>query len=468
MNRAVALPASILASLAVSACAPNNAKLTDGSYIAFLSDGTSLSLAKEKIVPEDYDQNWTVDCRDFETPEDEEALKLDNALKICGPVNWPPLYEEWAKQAGFRVVTEQLDPWRGEALITAEGDLQISFHHHAPGGADMRFVLSVDPDFGPVTCQQKEDGSGTERIPLDGDWVGEWSKELDALADLDDDQRAPYEHLLAVPGGRLVFLNAFSYQLNPVDVDGQIWELPETWVAGAAEGRFSEEDVYHRKARYGEPSVYNLLEVEGSDSTAGTFYTGVDPHDLWYCDLADGADTMTGECEDRDSFPDTLDGTMVQQDERAREVADGVRIEIERMTKVVAGDPDENGNPIYEYAADADPVFTYAPIAHTNFWRRPDGLPAGLDGWSELHYNYVVFSGDSQLEEGGSATGAFSLVLDSASSSSRVFIKGSFEIPRIRKDHWKTENLAEQKLIEAGVELCSAASEHDAAPAAGE
>jgi hypothetical protein len=455
MHRA-AVPVSVLCAL-FTACAPNNAVLTEGSYIAFLSEGTALSLTKEEVVPEDYDVNYNVDCREFATEEDQAALELDNPLRICGENLWPPEFEEWVTQAGFRVVTEDMDPWRGEALINSEGDLQIAFHHRPPSGSDMRFVISIDPDFGPTTCVQDPNAEGLTRVPLDGDWVGEWSKELEWMRTLDEEQGRPYELFTGadLEGGRMYFLNAYGYQLNPVDVDGQVWDMPQQWIAGAAQGRFVEENLFHRTPRYGEPFVYNLLEVEGSASATGTLYVPIDPADLWYCDMAEGSDPTEGTCES--GF-----ANLAALDTRIREVADGVRVELERMTRVTREEVD--GEQLYVYDREADPVFSFAPVPHTNSWRVPDGRPPGLDGWGELHYNYIAFTKDSELEVGGSARGSFALAMDAGSSSSRVFIQGKFEIPKIKRDKWTTSFLSQDKQIEAGIELCNAASEQEANP----
>lgn len=438
----------LVPTLFLAACAANNAELTEGSYVAFISDRTSLSLTKGTIDPSDYEGMYEVDCRSFEdgtfaSQDDEDSLRLEDWVKICGPEVWPPQYEQWATQAGFFVVEEELEPWRGEALITSEGDLQISFHHRVPGGQDMRFVISVDPDFSPTTCVQDEDGN-TERVPMDGDWVGEWSKELQWIAEQDDEVREPYSHLEPyLDDGRLYFLNAFSYQFNPFDTSGSDWDLPEYWIAGAAQSKFVDEVMNHRSARYGEPEIYN--NIEANDST--TEASGVSPADLWYCEMEPGDDTSAAPCRN-DNYAD-----LEEQDAHVREVAAGIHTELERLFT-----PD----------ADADPIFSYAPITHTNFWRAPDGRPAGFDGWSELHYNYVVFSGDSDLTEGGRAEGAFSLTFDADISSSRMFVKGSFVIDKIKKDRWKTADLQADKLVENGVELCSAASEADANPAGDE
>lgn len=408
------LAPSLLTAL-LAGCAPQTAQLIDGSYIAFLSDGTSLSLAKEEIDPADYSGSYNVDCREFETPEDEEALKLEDPIAICGPNVWPPQHEEWAVQSGFRVVHEDLAPWRGEAIITSEGDLQITFHHRAPGGADIRWAFSVDPKFQPTTCAP----GSSDIIDLDGDWIENWSTELDWLAGQDDETLAAFEHMEPYfDGGRLFFLNAFGYQLNPSDVD-DFWTLPQQWLSGATQGKFSEEFIEGRTPRFGEPYVYNYVEVASTPPE-------ITEAEIWYCDMEAGADPLDSTC-------------MQNRETRVRTVVSEIRTELDRLMT------DDDDNQYYHYE----------PIAHFNTWRVPDGLPPGLDGWAEMHYNYVVFSGDSDLTEGGRAEGAFSLVLDAQDSTSRVFLKGRFEVPKIKKDRWTTADLRADKIEESGVTLCS-------------
>lgn len=438
MNRTL-VPLVLLA-----ACKPNNAEIVDGSYAAFIADGTSLSLQKGEVDPAEYAKTWNVDCREFEDPADEASLRLDDPLKICGPNTWPPAYEEWALQAGFRAVTEPLDPWRGEAIMTAEGDLQLSFHHRLPGprGADMRFAFTVDPDFSPVSCLANADGD-VERKPLDGDWIKEWSTELEWLSKQDEEYLKPYSHLEPyLENGRLYFLNALSYQYNPADPTGADWDLPEIWAAGASQGKFSEENLFHRTARYAEPKVYNASESAQADET--TYYLDINPDDLWFCDLATDV-----EPEEQAAAQAVYDQCMLDEQTNVRTIMSTVRTELELLTTLEKG---------------GEPEFTWAPIGHTNMWRPTDGLPPGLDGWSELHFNYVVFSGDSDLTVGGKAEGAFSLTYDADESATRVFMKGRFIVDRIKEDRWTTSDLRKDKLIENDVELCSAASEDDAAP----
>jgi hypothetical protein len=459
--------------LVLAACTPNNAVLTGGSYIAFVDDGTSLSLAKDQLDPVDYgaDNYWNLDCREFASEEDEAALRIgcseddegcDPAtdpppIDICGANKWPPQYEEWAQQSGFRVVTEELDPWRGQALITSEGDLQIAFHHRAPGGADTRFVIAVDPDFSPTTCAVDGDSYKLVsydggNVPMkdannngvdDGGWIERWSTGTEehpqGLAyieslDQDDPYRAAFDHFEPFLDGNLYFLNSGGYQINPSETS-DFWFVPDNWQAGAAQGRFVEENINSRGARYGEPFVYNYVDYLGTTSTT---VPGITEADLWYCYVAPDDDPESSNC-------------LLAQDEEVVETARGIQDELGFMMS-------PTGKP-------GDRKFDYAPISHTNFWRPSDGRASGFDGWSELHYNYVVFSKDSDLSVGGQATGAFSLVFDAGESTSRVFVKGSFQIDKIKRDHWTTAELEQDKLIENEVSLCEAASPHDADPA---
>jgi hypothetical protein len=407
--------------LLLAACAPQNAQISNASYVAFLSEGTSLSLAKEEVDPtrDGWSASYNVDCREFETQAEENTLRLDEPIDICGNQVWPPLYEEWATQAGYRVVSEEIDAWRGEAVITAEGDLQIGFHHTMNGGADMRVIIVVDPDFAPQRCVAK-DGGGVEREPVDGDWVDNWSRELDYLAGIDEEYAEAYAHMEPyLDGGRLFFLNAFAYQLNPRALD-DFWNLPEQWLSGAALGKAAEELVNHRTPRYAEPFVYNFVEVASTPPP-------ITESELWFCDLPAGADPTQEPC--MEALGETIETT-----------ANGVYDELNRLF---------NGR------GDSEPVFHFRPITHLNDWRAPDGVPAGLDGWGEMHYNYVVFDGDiSNLQPGDSASGAFSLVLDAGQSSSRMFVKGEFVIDKVKKDRWTTDDLQTVKAEENEADLC--------------
>ena len=122
-----------------------------------------------------------------------------------------------------------------------------------------------------------------------------------------------------------------------------------------------------------------------------------------------------------------------------RRTSDEVTTEMRRMFRPVNGE---------------DTIMEFRPMAHLNRWRTSDGVPAGFDGWGELHYNYVVFSEDSQLEVGGRAEGAFSLSFEAVDSFTHMFVQGRFVIENIKRDRWTTDDLRSIKAEENGVDLC--------------
>lgn len=417
----------------VAACSPQNAEITAGEYVAFVASANSISLQKGTVDPALYPDaggsTFNVDCREFETPEDREALELDDPLPICGPNKWPPPYETWATQSGWYVVSEKLDAWRGDAYITGEGDFQLAFHHRLPGGADFRVVLAIDPEFGPVTCRNNPDGT-FDHVRRDGDWVAEWSKELDKIADLPEDLQAAYPHLKGLEGGRLYFLNAYGYQFDPNAGPNEttIWSVPREWLAGAAQGKFADENIFHRAPRYGEPEVYNFV------ATASATYASNAGDDMFFCALAEGEDPATNPC-------------MQELDAHLTDVLAGTRDDMRMLTT----------------PADADePVYQYLPIRHLNGWRPADGNAPGFDGWGELNYNYIAFDKGSNLEVGGSASGAFGLVLEATDSSTKVFVQGRFDVPKIRSDRWTARDLERETIVKNGTQLCEAASWQEA------
>ncbi len=444
----------LIVTLTLSACTPHSAEITSGTFTAFVSDDTSLSILNESIVPaKDYEDSYfTIDCRTFEdidpnlSKEEIDFLRIGTAegkwADLCDK-KWPvvedaPAHEEWLLQSPFWVVTEELDPWRGEAIITSEGDLQIGFHHRLKGGADFRFAFVIDPDFQPKRCE--ESGDGVEAVDYDGNWIDEWSKELDWLSDemgVDAELAASYAHYTPYLDGQLFLLNAYGYQVNwyapsctfDGSVDNCYWYLPEPWQAGYGQGKFADEEFFTRSPRWGEPAVYNFLDQGGADAIV------VEPSDLWYCDPEPATEAEWSEPRQAICGGSTPTPTYGELIDHVEEVAFQTGQEAARV----------NVNPVGNENA-----LHIRPFVVDNTWRLPDGKPEDFDGWTEIHYNSVVFSADSVLEEGGSAKGAFTLVYDGLTSLSRFVIQGEFVVDKIRKDHWVTEDLRSEKAAEAG------------------
>ncbi len=453
-----ALPALLL----LSACTPQNAVLVGGDYFGFISENTSFSLQKESIDPYDWgDDMWTIDCRTFADGKEKRALQLtgidpecedndkrpqcqDRRLKkLCDdwvevpqtePVRYRPEHETWMGQSPWWVVHENLEPWRGEAVITAEGDIQIGFHHRLPGGSDFRFAFVIDPDFAPKQC----DIESGEAVPRDGDWLANWSastaRQIDGVPGLEHLAKYANAAELDQRGetGAVFFLNSGGFQFNP-DNTLDYWFLPEQWEAGYGGGKYSEENFQTRAPRWGINEVYEYFEVYDP----GEGY-GVEPRasDLFFCELAEGEDPLDNTC---------FQNLLAELDD---EIMPSIRDTYNKALKPAFRDFDAQK----EWSPD------WSPVYHDNTWRPADGRKAGFDGWAELHYNVVAFDKTpaemAKLEAGDSFKGAFTIVYDGLDSNSRFLVRGEFEVPKLKQDRWTTVDLRALKLEENGNTLC--------------
>lgn len=362
-------PTLLMVLAALTGCTPESATVTGGQYTAFLAANTSQTLYQDRLDFSAAADTWSIDCGDFGLPD---------ALAICDDPLWGPEHETWLERDGYRVVQEDLDPWRGEAVVTSEGDLQIGFHQRLPGGEDFRFAVVVNPTFQPTECVSLPDG-GVEAQPLDGDWIANWSEGQN---------------------GTMFYLNAGAYQFNPSNTE-QLWVLPEEWRAGYTTAKFAAEQFIGRRVRFGVPESYSSYELEEAAFPSAS--------DLFYTSDA---------------------GQLAAQTARVQGVAD----EVEAELALVGVDANLG--------------------VHGNEWRVPDQRAEGLDGWGELHYNWIKFDNGSDLSVGGSATGEFFLTFDGQESQSRVFVSGQFEVKRFHRDHWVTDDVTAVKLAENGTTLC--------------
>jgi hypothetical protein len=501
----------VVTSLLAGACAPQSAELISGEFVAFVADSNSVTLRKEQLKLDEFAHYERLDCRFFLTEDAGESQRLEDRLPVCGwgdegddeghffrdtdgnneeydgdpvldindydddddgiydyydcddndpdvgaagtyeitlpsgetaeffesPANcsgggdgfWPPVQEPWLGRDGFHVVAGEMSPWRGEGIVTHEGDLQVGFHHSMPGSADIRFYFAIDRFFQPTECVV--DGDEVVASALDGDWIDEWSEAtLEHINSLRDDEEAfaPYEHLEPyLDGGRVYMLNSNGYQYNP-DENIDWWYTPEQWSAGAAAGFFGEERIQHRPPIYAEPELYDLFASlgigEGEAGDLGDLFT--DDY-LWWCETELGEDWETNDC-------------LRILEERIHLVADQAQQEFSVAVS------DEDGD---------NPAFSYRPVVHMNKWRNLDGVAPGYDSWGELVYSYVVISENSDLRVGGTVEGAFTLVMDGADTTSRVFLKGQFKVDKLKNDRWVPQDLREEKREESGVDFCA-------------
>lgn len=405
--------------LMMTACDPQNATLVVGDYTAWLAATNSLTVSRGDILkfdeegnleasltdpesPDAYDNYFAIDCREFEAAEGDEkaneSLRLNNRLKICEgeknedpDVGWPPTHEVWLDQNGYHVINDALEAWRGEAIITSEGDVQLTFHHGLPNGEDFRFSAVVDPNFQPRRCVENQQGE-LEYENVDGDWIEEWSKGTD--------------------GKNRYYFNAGAYQFNPENFSDanarQRWFLPLQWRAAHAEGRFGDDNFRVRSTRYAEPEVYVVEESAGLN---GFIFND---RSLYWCSPGNtpvGTDPADNAC-------------MASKIDDVRETA----IEVAQELSLV-GIPDDDSLPSFQ------------PLVEDNTWRPFDGFDSGLDAWVELSYSWISFDPGTVFEPGGAGSGEFNIFFDAVDSNSRFHVRGRFTVDSFAKDFWTTDYL---------------------------
>ena len=421
------LSAAVLGS---TACAPQNATLVTGQYSAFLSISTSALFVEGTVDIDELQETWVWDCRvlfdEDDRPEGADmslcASEDGEGVKVDRDGDDELEWETWADNGGFVGVREDLEPWRGEGVITSEGDLNVTFHHRI-SGSDFRFAFVIDPTFQPTECQ--DNGAGDiESAPIDGDWLGQWSRVM-SEPNYDGGE---VEWPGAGSRGTLWMLNSGSAQIdpdtNPLEDFLIYWNLPPKMEAGYARARYGAEEMFVYNSRYGNPYVYDEYNARSDEQFEAEwmFFEELDPARF---------DENDYELQVR------ADAGYIEKIAQAEDVARRTREDIAALhpAGVSAGN--------------------YQPAVAGNAWRKPDGFPGGFDGWGELHYSWVRIDQDrTEIEPGADLTGEFSIWFGGANSQSRVLVQGQFEIDRVKKDRWTVPNVDQDKLEENGNTIC--------------
>jgi len=267
---------SILSAVVLLAgCNPQDADIT-GQYAIFLAADTSDNLDRLTRNGVKLDKKagslglTPIDCRDLSSLSEEELADtrlagadtsmccvdgegtLDGDDGTCEPI--VPTWHTWLNQYSYYKLDSKFSPdgavapWRTEAVLTAEGDLQLTAHIDMPGIGDFRFGWAIDPDFQPTECADSADGVALKNT--DGDWLENWSVNED--------------------GATLWHLNAGAYQTNPSD-QAVYWSLPSQWSAGTSFARFKDEEFYSHPTDYDDPlgtPMYFPMYPESSDPGA--------------------------------------------------------------------------------------------------------------------------------------------------------------------------------------------------------
>ncbi|MFT7520650.1 MAG: hypothetical protein ACI9MC_002800 [Kiritimatiellia bacterium] len=411
------LPVALLASVG---CTPHAVEITSGSFLSMTSLNTSALFVAGKVDMDDFEDTWWVDCRPGVDPVDgakdyQDLCGEDGVAVDRGDGAGSVSHESWINRDAFHVARETLDPWRAEAIMTSEGDLELTFHHRLPGD-DFRFTVVIDPKFAPRTCQESDDGSLAYQ-PIDGDWVANWSRAM---------TEGPYNGALSNytgngTDGSLYFLNSGSYQFDPID-SKTTWTLSPQMEAGYARGRFSDEEFFVQRPRYAAPSAYIENFGDNGPPEVLMYWVSLDPEEY-------GGDNFENLVRDATPFKNMMGGVEADAIETQQEVA-----------------------AIFPSGITPD---NYTPIVPSNAWRKPDGWVSGLDGFGELNYSWIRL--DQKPEDvgvGNPVSGEFSMWMYGSASQSHIFIQGEFDAPKVKKDRWVTPNVHEDKLIENNTTLC--------------
>ncbi|TNE84809.1 MAG: hypothetical protein EP330_27775 [Deltaproteobacteria bacterium] len=386
---------SSLLLLLAAGCTPNNAVLESGSYLAFFPTDGSPVLREGKIKIDEEGEVGLLNCSGELAELGGVNQANCDALGLDGTFQKPD--EPWTDDDSFTALFDDLEPWRGEGLLTNEGDLQVTFHHNLSGGADFRFVFVIDPDFQPQRCVQGE-GGGSQWENIDGNWLENWSTGAD--------------------GATRYYLNAGAVQVNPDpsswspdSYDEDEWFLPDEWFAGTAAGQYGPSRLGIRRALYEWPWA-SAARYQGWENIPGGAGNK-------YIQDVNNIVTLDVDCAD------------------AQAVADGIETNLQGMTANMSGPAN----------------MTLGPVVECNEWRERDSSPAGLDGWRGIHYNWVDID-NPDVEVGDSVSGTFHLALQGDSSQTFIYIQGDFTVDKIKREKWGNPDLNTELIEENNVELC--------------
>lgn len=232
--------ATSLLPLLLLGCVPQDAVLT-GTYTAWIAASSSATVDEGKL---DLSTATRFNCSGLEVDGFETSACTDPE----NPDWFGPEFFTWLDDDGYYVMKGTIEAWRSEAIVTSEGDIQLTFHIDLGDGEDFRVAWAIDPDFQPTVCTQAEDGSTALEMEDDADWVDMWSADED---------------------GTIYYLNAGAYQLNPYDSE-DYWSLPSEWLSGFGHAKYAAEEFSSRPSDFGmyEAGIYTE-----------SWYVELDPED---------------------------------------------------------------------------------------------------------------------------------------------------------------------------------------------
>jgi len=403
-------------------CNPHDAEV-EGGWTVWLAANSSPTVSSDAV---DLTGASRIDCAHVEGDygyigSSDDAVGCDSVDAL----NW----QTWLQDDGYYRLSNTIEPWRTDALINGEGDLQLTVHQRLGDGADFRFAFSIDPDFSPTNCVDDDEGNRELEYVDGSDWVTEWSSD-----------EGDYN---------VYYLNAGAYQINPGDTS-ETWSFTSDWISGMSYAKFGEDDLFSYGVDYSWydpdfpvymtckdfagcvnwrdiPAKLEQLESQGvntrsCDTQDDYAYLRLFYYENWYNPY----------CEDVPSS-DVLQSTVAQN------IEDATTSWSDEMTQV--------------YGADQ-----FELRVEDNAWRPLDDTRQGLDGWVDLQTSWVRFTKSSDLEVGGSAEGDFQIYYYGAEAGTHMVIHGTFTIDKIKGDRWAYSDLETEQREENGTEYCGGAT----------
>lgn len=410
---------SLLSLVLLAGCTPVDGEV-NANYLAYFAAASSdnvLGLERRGVdVAADAGKLdlEPVDCRDltllYETDEEIAAARLEGvdyaadcceggAGEECEDVKQPRWFG-WLDDYAYYVRQGKVEPYRVEAVMTTEGDLQLTVHMDVGEFGDFRFGWVIDPDFQPKACVDGENGA--ELVNEEGDWLAVWSEGEE---------------------GQLWHLNAGSFQINPSN-QAVGWYFDQDWAAGVSFARFGDEEFYSHPVDYSD-EFYRPLHVD------------------WYYDNScsnaedDDGDGI-GDNRDPDCEATGMEGASVPA---ARGISDdpAQRYETwrENVVTYFAEDVDD-------FAALGKSDFALnMKFENNNHPERPiDGTNAGFDGWLGVSPSWVRIDNPGAIATGKldtPLTGEFQIYLEGLAAASKLVVNGTFRIDNVREDVWGYE-----------------------------
>ena len=382
-------------------CNPNHATLTNAHWFSWLATNSSKIFIDESLPflndlgdTNGYSESLSVtlyECSGRVEGDEGYTAPQDGATHItgdaCSDIDAITFENhKFLQRDGFYLLREELTPWRTEALINGEGDLQLTVHHALPNGEDFRFSFTVAADFRPTVCTTNDQGLPQVEYVDGSDWVTRWSEDEESHT--------------------IIYLNAGAYQVNPSDTQ-DFWFMTTDWVSGYGHAKFSAEEFNSVPVAYGN-----------------------------YDENGDGEDFMFIESREAPDY-------------------DGYSTAVDNLTVQAAGWQDELA---IASGANIDDVGYFEHKVEGNAWRPVNASNAGLDGWAEVHSSWIRIANESEIVDGGNASGDFQIMYTAAESNSQLLVKGSFDITDLKEDPWAYPLLEDVKRDDNSTSFCGGAT----------